>query len=334
LTYRRYHILPPWRRAAAFIALMLVAVGAAAAARADEPGRPLGAFGPARVADDVSVGGTLVGGMTAEQAETAIRASAKQPIAITLRSETVFVSPVRLGSVPLVRPAVERALAAGPGEAIGLRVLVDGVRLRAATSRFARRYSRPALDAEVRLRGTRPVATTERTGFAVRAHALARKLARELRTGGHGPLAVPYVDVRPQVTRPDVWPVIVIRRSANRLLLYASPHRKTARGVATGQPSYPTPLGSFTIVSKQLNPWWYPPDSDWARGLSPVPPGPGNPLGTRWMGLSVPGVGIHGTPDAASIGYSASHGCIRMKIPDAEWLFERVSVGTRVFIVP
>jgi len=52
------------------------------------------------------------------------------------------------------------------------------------------------------------------------------------------------------------------------------------------------------------------------------------------MGLSVPGVGIHGTPDAASIGYSASHGCIRMRILDAEWLFEHVSEGTPVFIVP
>ena len=51
------------------------------------------------------------------------------------------------------------------------------------------------------------------------------------------------------------------------------------------------------------------------------------------MGLSVPAVGIHGTPDAASIGYSASHGCIRMRISDAEWLFEQVSEGTKVFIV-
>jgi lipoprotein-anchoring transpeptidase ErfK/SrfK len=51
------------------------------------------------------------------------------------------------------------------------------------------------------------------------------------------------------------------------------------------------------------------------------------------MGLSVGGVGIHGTPSAYSIGYSASHGCIRMRIPEAEWLFERVRVGTHVFIV-
>jgi lipoprotein-anchoring transpeptidase ErfK/SrfK len=83
----------------------------------------------------------------------------------------------------------------------------------------------------------------------------------------------------------------------------------------------------------QRNPWWRPPDSPWAKGLKPIPPGPGNPLGTRWMGLDAAGVGMHGTPDAASIGYSASHGCIRMRIPDAEWLFGHVQIGTPVFIV-
>jgi lipoprotein-anchoring transpeptidase ErfK/SrfK len=103
-------------------------------------------------------------------------------------------------------------------------------------------------------------------------------------------------------------------------------------GVATGQSVYPTPTGTFSIVDKQLNPWWLPPDSPWAAGEKPIPPGPGNPLGTRWMGLSAPGVGIHGTPDDASIGYSASHGCIRMHIPDAEWLFHHVQLGTPVVI--
>ena len=69
------------------------------------------------------------------------------------------------------------------------------------------------------------------------------------------------------------------------------------------------------------------------KGAKPIPPGPGNPLGTRWMGISSPAVGIHGTPDAASIGYSASHGCIRMRIPDAEWLFNHVKIGTPVYIL-
>jgi len=86
---------------------------------------------------------------------------------------------------------------------------------------------------------------------------------------------------------------------------------------------------------KEKNPWWYPPTQDaWAKGLQPVPPGPGNPLGTRWMGLSAPGVGIHGTDEPWSIGHSESHGCIRMQVPDAEWLYKRVRVGTPVFIIP
>jgi len=103
--------------------------------------------------------------------------------------------------------------------------------------------------------------------------------------------------------------------------------------VATGQSAYPTPAGRFDIVVKWKNPWWYPPPDPWAAGEKPTPPGPGNPLGTRWMGISSPGVGIHGTPEPGSIGYSVSHGCIRMRITDAEWLFEKVPVGTTVFIV-
>ena len=64
-----------------------------------------------------------------------------------------------------------------------------------------------------------------------------------------------------------------------------------------------------------------------------MPPGPNNPLGTRWMGLSAPGVGIHGTDEPGSIGWNASHGCIRMQVVDSEWLFDHVRVGTTVFIV-
>jgi len=132
-------------------------------------------------------------------------------------------------------------------------------------------------------------------------------------------------------------PAITISRAGNNLHLYRFLKGKTILwrrfGVATGQSSFPTPKGLFRIIEKQRNPWWIPPSSSWAKGAKPIPPGPGNPLGTRWMGISSPAVGIHGTPDAASIGYSASHGCIRMRIPDAEWLFNHVQVGTPVFII-
>ncbi len=103
--------------------------------------------------------------------------------------------------------------------------------------------------------------------------------------------------------------------------------------IAHGTPRYPTPVGKFTIVNKEADPTWTPPpDSDWAKGLGPVPPGPGNPLGTRWMGTSAPAVGLHGTPAPGTIGSRASHGCIRMRIPDAEALYEYVQVGMPVEI--
>jgi len=136
------------------------------------------------------------------------------------------------------------------------------------------------------------------------------------------------------ITRANFGPVIVIRRGENHLYLYNGMKPVRTFLVATGQAIYPTPLGRFQIVVKWKDPWWYPPNSPWAKGAKPIPPGPGNPLGTRWMGLSAPGVGIHGTPDPASLGYSASHGCIRMYIPYAEWLFDHVEIGTPVYIVP
>jgi hypothetical protein len=87
-TYRRYRTMPPWRRITAFLALMLAAVGAATAARADEPGWMIGDVGPDRIAHDVTIGGTLVGGMTGEQATIAVHASFRQPIAVNVHGET------------------------------------------------------------------------------------------------------------------------------------------------------------------------------------------------------------------------------------------------------
>ncbi|MBM3696981.1 MAG: murein L,D-transpeptidase, partial [Actinobacteria bacterium] len=108
---------------------------------------------------------------------------------------------------------------------------------------------------------------------------------------------------------------------------------KTYR-VAIGQPQYPTPTGSYKIVTKQKNPTWIPPDSPWAEGLGEIPPGPGNPLGTRWIGTSAPAVGIHGTYADWSIGTAASHGCLRMHISDVEELYEYVAVNMPVEINP
>ncbi len=102
--------------------------------------------------------------------------------------------------------------------------------------------------------------------------------------------------------------------------------------VAIGAPGYPTPTGTFEVIDMQKNPAWFPPDSPWARGLGVIPPGPGNPLGTRWIGTSAPAIGIHGTYADYSIGTAASHGCMRMHIPEVEALYEEVSLGMPVTI--
>ena len=92
---------------------------------------------------------------------------------------------------------------------------------------------------------------------------------------------------------------------------------------AVGAPKSPSPACSFKIVDRIPDPTWY------TKGRI-VPPGKGNPLGTRWLGLSVKGYGIHGTNNPASVGHNASHGCIRMRNHDVEQLFEMVSVGDAV----
>jgi len=116
------------------------------------------------------------------------------------------------------------------------------------------------------------------------------------------------------------------------LYLYRNDKLVKSYSVATGQPAYPTPTGTYSVVNMQMNPTWLPPNSDWAKDAKPIPPGATNPLGTRWIGTSATGVGIHGTPDDASIGSYASHGCIRMHIPDVEDLYARVVIGMPVII--
>ena len=94
-----------------------------------------------------------------------------------------------------------------------------------------------------------------------------------------------------------------------------------------------TPEGLYEIEEKEENPVWHVPESDWAGSLAgqTIPPGPSNPIKARWMAI-YEGAGIHGTEETESLGSAASHGCVRMAIPDVEELYDRVEVGTPIFI--
>jgi lipoprotein-anchoring transpeptidase ErfK/SrfK len=170
-------------------------------------------------------------------------------------------------------------------------------------------------------------------GVAVNTKTMRAALVQLLQDGTRAPLQVLTQPVPAQRTVAHFGPVIVVTRGVNTLKLYDGRRLVRTFHVATGQAAYPTPGGVWRIVDMQRNPWWRPPTSDWARGLKPIPPGPSNPLGTRWMGIDASGVGIHGTNAPASIGYSLSHGCIRMQVPEAEWLFQHVQLGTPVVIL-
>jgi lipoprotein-anchoring transpeptidase ErfK/SrfK len=271
--------------------------------------------------------------MTAQGAEAAVRKAVAKRLRILVAGTRYAPRPTRFGTVARVKIAVAHAMSADTGTAVPLSITVDGATIRTFVAALSERFDREPVDAVLSLRGSKPYISPEVKGRTLHRTEIREAIVHAL-VGNTRTRIVAAFDRRPaSVTRADFGPLIVIHRGSNRLDLYNGMRLRHEFGVATGQSIYPTPLGKFSIVVKWVNPWWYPPNSAWAKGEKPVPPGPGNPLGTRWMGLSAPGVGIHGTPDDASIGYSASHGCIRMHIPDAEWLFRQVDIGTTVYIV-
>jgi hypothetical protein len=337
---RRYRMTRRGARAAILVAVVsMTLVGIEAAARAQQAEDPQAAAEPEAVAAaGVSVAGVPIGGMTGAEAEDALAELVGEPVTVTFRKSTWRYSPMTLGAVAQVETAVKAALGAPAGASLPLRVELNDQKLRRWTRAFAAEFDQTRRSATVVLHGLRPKVIRARVGRELSRRVMQLALRSALESHERAAIELPVRVLKPRVTVADLGPAIVIKRSSNRLILYRPGGKKGMRvvrrfGVATGQASFPTPLGSYEIVQKQRNPWWIPPDSDWAEGEEPIPPGPGNPLGTRWMGLSAPAVGIHGTPDAASIGYSASHGCIRMLVPEAEWLFEQVDEGTPVYIL-
>ncbi len=312
------------KRFALFVVLAAVASGAAAPSAQRMKIVPAG----------VQIGGVRVGGLTSEQARNAISWWYNRPLRFVFYGKHWTVRPSVFDASVDADSAVQRVLRARPNEHVALQTDVDLDSIKRYVRALDGQLTIEPVDASASLKGRRPVIEPGKPGLELNRVETAQRIA-DLLTIARRPQAVHPAarTVAPAVSANDFGAVVVIYRGSNELHLYQGARPWRTFGVATGQAIYPTPLGDWHVVDKQRNPWWRPPDSPWAKGLKPVPPGPGNPLGTRWMGLDAAGVGMHGTPDAASIGYSASHGCIRMRIPDAEWLFSHVRIGTPVFII-
>ena len=312
---------------------LIVAV-AAPVAFADPP--PDGVISPA-----VSIDGVPVGGLTVDAARRAVLAERVaphlQPLVVSLRGRRMSLKPQAAGYSADVTAAIDAALTygrsvplTGPVD-VPLAQRVDRARLRSVLAFRAPDVELVPVDATLTFRKARPRVRPPRIGTLVNLSKAVPVVAGALLARDAAVVALPFRRVRP--AKMTVGASVVVTRATRVLTLYREQRKVRTFRIAVGTSQHPTPKGLYSIIQKQRNPTWIPPDSPWAKGLGPIPPGPGNPLGTRWMGTSAPAVGIHGTSAPSSIGSAASHGCIRMYIRDAEWLYERVSLGTPVLIV-
>ncbi|MDX6679135.1 MAG: L,D-transpeptidase ErfK/SrfK, partial [Solirubrobacteraceae bacterium] len=206
--------------------------------------------------------------------------------------------------------------------------------------RVAKRIDRRARDADIDWHDGKLVRTLARNGVDVRRPQITATLVRAMSSmSATRSVKVPVKTTeRPNRTFEDFarrYPtVLAVDREAKILRLYK--HLKLAHKyrIAVGRAGLETAAGRYKIVEKIVNPPWHVPNSDWAGDLAgqTIPPGdPQNPLEARWMGFH-DGQGIHGTADVDSLGTAASHGCIRMAVPDVKRLYREVKVGTPLFL--
>ena len=198
---------------------------------------------------------------------------------------------------------------------------------------------RKPVDATAKLDASGISTTDSRTGLAVRASTLHRQIRKAIvSTTADRTFIARTRKLRPNVTNADLeqrfGTAILVNRGAFKLTLYKKLKPAKTYSIAVGQVGLETPAGLYHIQNKAVNPAWSVPNSSWAGSLAgQVIPGgaPNNPLKARWMGI-FDGAGIHGTDAIGSIGTAASHGCIRMRIPDVIDLYDKVPVGAPVYI--
>lgn len=338
------------------LVLITAASGTAFAAYRSEQGRS------DLILPGIVVQGVAVGGMTRTQALDAVSAAIgrtlSRQITLEARGRTWTASARSLGLQADVSPAVDAALAYSQRRSTVSRLLgrlrgqsyplVVGVAFSVTDTIYVRlleeverSVARAPRDAQLALRGTGLVRVKARSGTALDTAESELLVRTELLAGATrggetaATLRLPVRTISPKVVERSLGRTIGVNLSENRLTLYEGVHVLRTFPVATAKPGFRTPPGDWTILDKKMYPTWYnPAPTTWgANEPLVVPPGPGNPMGTRAFYLSAPGLTrIHGTNDPSSIGHYASHGCIRLFIPDVEALYDLVPVGTHVLI--
>ena len=315
-----------------------------------------------QLATGVRVDGIPVGGLSATAAtarlQHGVAAAMERPVLVRDGSHTWELSPRAAGLSVDVAATVSSALQASREGSIFTRTwrgLLGGkvdkdVPLRVSYSRRAVSdfvgEVRSAVNVEARNASVEPTAAgltqvAQRNGLAVEQKRLTARVVHALTTPAAArTLSVPTLVRHPTVTTSMLatrYPAyIVVDRSSFRLLFYQHLKLASTYEIAVGMQGLETPAGLYHVQWKQVNPPWYVPNSAWAGALAgkTIPPGPEDPLKARFMAFNG-GAGIHGIAPSeySSIGHDASHGCVRMRIPDVIALYSRTPVGTPVFVI-
>jgi len=311
------------------------------------------------IADGVTIAGVDVGGLNEEEAAAKVQrkllAPLKHSLEVSFDGETWKLSGQQLKIRADVDGAVEEALEDSREGGLPGRLVryVSGGEVDEsitpeveysvpAVNRFVRKVAeevnRDPKNADVEPSGDSLEVVAGEPGRKLRDNLLEEDLkAAVLNANAPHTIKAKVHSIAPEVTKKEVaaeYPsYLTLDRSTFTLRLWK--HLKLAKTytVAVGMEGLETPEGLYAIQEKEENPVWHVPLSDWAGDLAgqTIPPGPSNPIKARWMGI-FEGAGIHGTEETYSLGSAASHGCIRMAIPDVEELYDQVEVGTPIFI--
>ena len=312
-----------------------------------------------KIANGVTAGGVDLAGLKPKAAQAKLDRELAAPLRRTVVVKwnhrkyklTPEKAQVRVNTADMVHQAVSasrkgnilaRTTRELTGGSVHASIPVEVTYSKRAIAKFAKALQKkvdaPARDATISFSGGGIQKVDSQTGLKLDVAALRSHVAKELleATADHK-VRAPVQKVRPKVTTADLaqkYPrVITINRSGFQLTLYSGLQPAKTYRIAVGRQGLETPAGQYNIQDKQVNPSWHVPNSPWAGALAGkvIPPGPQDPIKARWMGIAG-GAGIHGTSDIGSLGTAASHGCIRMSIPDVEELFDKVQVGDPVFI--
>jgi lipoprotein-anchoring transpeptidase ErfK/SrfK len=334
------------------VVLVVFVIGAVAVYAYDNSRRDV-------IAKGVAAGGVDLSGMKPKDAQAKLDRELAQPL-----QKTVYVkfahhrykltpgkAQVRVNTADMVHQAItasrkgniiSRTTRELTGGTVHASIPVEVSYSRRAVAKFAKHLQRkidtPAKDATIGFSTGGVSKVDSQTGLKLDVAALRVHIGKELveATADHK-VRAPVAKVQPKVTTAELaqkYPtVLIINRSGFQLTLYKRLALAKTYRIAVGRQGLETPAGQYAIQDKQVNPSWHVPNSSWAGALAGkvIPPGPQDPIKARWMGIAG-GAGIHGTTDIGSLGTAASHGCIRMAIPDVIELFDRVQVGDPVYI--